>query len=87
MYWKQEKILPGQRIAAFMQIEDGVRELVGFTVGHKRLLRSLVEAPKARDDYRGTGFTCTDLKISLIKLLAYHKRSCSGLAFAEKKKV
>ena len=75
----REDLKLGQRIAAFhVQVEvDGIWQEfgMGFTVGHKRLLRGpLVEAQKVRVMITESQSMPVLTKISLYKLLAYHKK-------------
>ena len=86
----REDLKLGQRIAAFhMQVEvDGVWQEfgMGFTVGHKRLLRGpLVEAQKVRVMITVAQSMPVLTKISLYKTPSLSKKEVvQGLAFAEK---
>ena len=86
----REDLKLGQRIAAFhVQVEvDGVWQEfgVGFTVGHKRLLRGpLVEAQKVRVMITEAQDLPVLTKISLYKTPSLsQKEVVQGLAFAEK---
>ncbi len=87
----REDLKLGQRIAAFhVQVEvDGVWQEfdVGFTVGHKRLLRGpLVEAQKVRVIITEAQSMPVLTKISLYKTPRLSQKVVvQGLAFAEKK--
>ena len=86
----REDLKLGQRIAAFhVQVEvDGVWQEfgMGFTVGHKRLLRDpLVEAQKVRVMITEAQSMPVLTKISLYKTPSLSKKEVvQGLAFAEK---
>ena len=86
----REDLKLGQRIAAFhVQVEvDGIWQEfgMGFTVGHKRLLRgSLVEAQKVRVMITESQDLPVLTKISLYKTPRLsQKEVVQGLAFAEK---
>ena len=86
----REDLKLGQRIAAFhVQVEvDGVWQEfgMGFTVGHKRLLRGpLVEAQKVRVIITEAQDLPVLTKISLYKTPSLSKQEVvQGLAFAEK---
>ncbi|MDU7015512.1 MAG: alpha-L-fucosidase, partial [Streptococcus mitis] len=86
----REDLKLGQRIAAFhVQVEvDGVWQEfgMGFTVGHKRLLRgSLVEAQKVRVIIIEAQSMPVLTKIALYKTPSLSKQEVvQGLAFAEK---